>query len=158
MRPKTLIFSISCILATNRSLKLIPVEAKLVDFQLARYAPPALDIWTLIMLGSSRDFRQHHLQTLLNTYYQTFGDLLYGGGGLTVEIILPRSEYDAACERFALAGLIESLLFSHITLLPKQCSVLRRTLIVFCGTMASNAFVWKHSRKQLHIGTECRNY
>uniref|UniRef100_A0A4Y0BW49 CHK domain-containing protein n=1 Tax=Anopheles funestus TaxID=62324 RepID=A0A4Y0BW49_ANOFN len=110
-------------MANTSSMKLTPVEAKLVDFQLARYAPPVLDVWTLIMLCSSRDFRRQHLQTLLNIYYQTLGDLLESGcNGMRVEMIIPRAEYDAACEHFALAGLIESLLFGHITLLPKQAA------------------------------------
>ncbi|XP_041778691.1 uncharacterized protein LOC121597178 isoform X2 [Anopheles merus] len=108
--------------ANHESRRLIPVEAKLVDFQLARFAPPALDVWTLIMLCSTRAFRQQHLTALLDSYYQALGDLLLSNSSMNIEQIISRNEYSASCDCFALAGLIESLLFSHLTLLPKQAA------------------------------------
>ncbi|KFB39699.1 hypothetical protein ZHAS_00007272 [Anopheles sinensis] len=101
-------------------MKHIPVEVKLVDFQLARYAPPALDVCTLITSSTLRDFRRNSAPTLLNTYYEMVKELLSTNGNMDIEAVLPRSEFDASCAHFSLAGLIETMLFSHLTLIPKR--------------------------------------
>ncbi|ETN63401.1 Juvenile hormone-inducible protein [Anopheles darlingi] len=95
-------------------------DARLVDFQLARYAPPVLDVWTLLMLCTVRDFRRTHARSLLDWYYESLKELLTSAGGLEIERVVPRAQFDASCADFELAGLIESLLFSHLTLIPKR--------------------------------------
>lgn len=99
----------------------IPVEATLVDFQLARYAPPALDVLTLITITSNSEFRTVHLDRLLNAYYAHLCNELQCHD-IDVGVELPRNEFMATCRYFELAGLIESCLFSHMTLLPQELS------------------------------------
>ncbi|XP_052870135.1 uncharacterized protein LOC128275613 isoform X2 [Anopheles cruzii] len=96
-----------------------PVQAALVDFQLARYAPPALDVWTLLTLCTVREFRRTNAQPLLDHYYAALQKEL-SGGQMAPETVLPRAQYDDSCGHFRLAGLIETLLFSHLTLIPKR--------------------------------------
>lgn len=96
---------------------LLPVEAKLVDFQLARYAPPALDVLTLIANTTDRSFRDEHLVKLLDMYYCHLGSELQNHN-LDICVEYPRQEFDDSCRYYHLAGIIESALFGHLTLLP----------------------------------------
>ncbi|XP_055641915.1 uncharacterized protein LOC129778822 isoform X2 [Toxorhynchites rutilus septentrionalis] len=94
-----------------------PVSCMLLDFQLARYAPPALDVLTVIMLCSDSGFRREYLDALLNNYY---ADLVQHAACHNVNLaqVLPRNDFNASCKHYHLAGLIESCLFSHFTLIP----------------------------------------
>lgn len=98
---------------------MVPIEAKLVDFQLARYSPPAFDVMTLISLTSNSDFRKQHLSKLLDSYYFHLGNELIKHN-IDVNVELIREEFDESCKYYRLAGLIESSLYSHLTLLPKN--------------------------------------
>lgn len=101
----------------NGDTVVLPVEAKFVDFQLARYAPPALDLMTICMMVTSRQFRNVHLQLILDAYY-TYLEFFLRQHDLCVTVELPRDEFDESCRHYRLAGLIECCLFSHMTLLP----------------------------------------
>lgn len=46
-----------------------PKDAILVDFQLARWAPPAYEVLIFIYLNTNSEYRQKHLQYLLEAYY-----------------------------------------------------------------------------------------
>lgn len=98
---------------------LLPVESKLVDFQLARYAPPALDVLTLIGNTTERLFRDEHLVKLLDIYYCHLGSELKNHN-LNICEEYPRQEFDDSCRYYHLAGLIESALFGHLILLPED--------------------------------------
>lgn len=91
----------------------------LLDFQLSRYAPPALDVFTVITLGSVSDFRAKHLTTLLNAYYVALSDEL-AQNGLDIAQILPRNDFDGSCEHYHLAGLVENCLFNMTILVPME--------------------------------------
>lgn len=97
----------------------LPVDVKFVDFQLARYAPPALDLLTICTMVSTAAFRRDHLPAVLDAYYAHLGAVLRQHG-LSVAVELPRREFTISCEHFRLAGLIECCLFSHMTLLPRE--------------------------------------
>lgn len=97
----------------------LPVEAKFVDFQLTRFAPPALDVMTVCTMVTSRVFRHQHLARLLGAYY-THLDIVLQQHGLSVAVELPRRAFEASCDHYRLAGLIESCCFSHLILLPVE--------------------------------------
>jgi aminoglycoside/choline kinase family phosphotransferase len=46
-----------------------PSEATLVDFQIFRYCPPAIDLSMFMYLTTTRQFREQHLFSLLLTYH-----------------------------------------------------------------------------------------
>lgn len=113
----------------------LPVEAKFVDFQLARYAPPALDVMTICTMVTSSKFRQQYLSRLLSAYYTRLDSVLHQHG-LSVAVELPRLEFEASCEHYRLAGLIESCCFSHLVLLPDKM-----TQSIVGGSEAFSAFM-----------------
>lgn len=104
-------------LTNNRFLK--PIDGRLVDFQLARYCPPALDLLTLITLTTTLDFRHRYLVDLCKNYYHSLRTEL---DRLEIDVNeeVPLSEFWKSIEHYRMAGLIECLLFSQLTLLPEE--------------------------------------
>lgn len=98
-----------------------PLDAILVDFQLARWAPPAFDVMTFITVSTSSEFREQYLPELLDAYYIHFeAELKYNGISAASEI--SRGEWLASCEHYRLAALIETNLWLPIVLLPTHLS------------------------------------
>ncbi|XP_049762484.1 uncharacterized protein LOC126088388 [Schistocerca cancellata] len=48
-----------------------PESARLIDFQLVRYAPPVFDVMTILLLSTDQDFRDRHLHSLQQVYFST---------------------------------------------------------------------------------------
>lgn len=46
-----------------------PDSARLVDFQLLRYAPPVFDVMTILLLSTDRAFRERHQQSMQQAYF-----------------------------------------------------------------------------------------
>lgn len=97
-----------------------PVECKFVDYQLARYSPPALDLAELVYINSTQKVRIESLDDILNTYCDTFETELTNAN--FNEAISVRKEILESFKEFHLAGLIEAALFGHLTLLPPTMS------------------------------------
>lgn len=97
-----------------------PVACKLIDFQLARYAPPAFDLAQLVYINTTRATRAAHLDDVLNTYCD-FMEIELKRAQVDVAVF-PRTEILASFKEFHLAGLIESVVFGHLTLLPPSLS------------------------------------
>lgn len=119
MWKNNILFKYAKISEGNQRNKTLPVEAKFVDFQLARYAPPALDVMTICTMVTTSSFRQQHLDRLLDAYYTHLATVLRQHG-LSVAVELPLLQFEASCEFYRLAGLIESCCFSHMILLPTE--------------------------------------
>jgi thiamine kinase-like enzyme len=49
-----------------------PIECKIIDFQLTRFAPPAMDLATFVYSSSNREFRKIHLNEILKIYCDMF--------------------------------------------------------------------------------------
>ncbi|GAB0089205.1 uncharacterized protein DMENIID0001_037090 [Sergentomyia squamirostris] len=96
-----------------------PVDGRLVDFQLTRYAPPALDVVTLICNTTNSVLRNDKLNSLLDGYYKSLTREL-ARFAILAEDILPWDEFLESYEHYRLAGLIESVLFGHLTTLPQH--------------------------------------
>jgi thiamine kinase-like enzyme len=97
-----------------------PVECKFIDFQLARYGPPAFDLAALVYINSTKELRSHHLDDILNIYSDTFEMELKKAQ--VDPSILSRLEILESFKEFHLIGLIEASLFGHLTLLPPTMS------------------------------------
>lgn len=107
---------------TDRSKqKLKPVDGRLVDFQLSRYAPPALDLATFVYMCTTRETRQRHLDAIYENYYENLA-LELDRLGLSVHDELPRDTFDESIRHYSQAGMIEACLFSHVTLLSERTS------------------------------------
>ncbi|XP_062142383.1 uncharacterized protein LOC133850339 [Drosophila sulfurigaster albostrigata] len=94
-----------------------PLQCRFVDFQLARYAPPAMDLLTVLTIPTTSQFRAAHLNELLAEYYRFMGEFLKQAG-FDIANILPEAEYYNSVEEYRIVGLIESLLFCHLVILP----------------------------------------
>lgn len=93
-------------------------DCRFVDFQFSRYAPPAVDLATLIFTSTTFKFRQQHLENILNIYCDSFENELKLSK--INPAILSRDEIIKSFNGFRLAGLIEGAVFGHLTLLPSD--------------------------------------
>ncbi|XP_052890296.1 uncharacterized protein LOC128298569 [Anopheles moucheti] len=97
----------------------VPTGCALVDYQLARYVPPAYDINLLLYLTTSRQMRDEHLPSLLDHYYRCFRVMLERNQ-LNASDIFPRETFLRCCEHYRLAGLIHSTIISGEVTLPSR--------------------------------------
>lgn len=98
-----------------------PITCKLVDFQLARLSPPALDLVQFVHVNSTEEFRIKYLNDVINTYLSSLENELMRLQ-LDVSVLLSRSEILQSFNDYRLAGLIESALFGHLILVPSEIS------------------------------------
>ncbi|XP_016984274.2 uncharacterized protein LOC108048228 [Drosophila rhopaloa] len=98
-----------------------PLQCRLVDFQLARYAPPALDVLTVLTIPTSKAFRDAHLSELLAEYYRFMTEFLKRAD-LDIARFLPEQSFYESVEEYRSIGLIESCLFCHLVILPPSCT------------------------------------
>ncbi|XP_067008129.2 uncharacterized protein [Anabrus simplex] len=96
-----------------------PNEVRLLDFQLVRYAPPALDVMMFLHMVSSREFRRAHLEALLSLYYERFNGALQSHSVTTI----PWEEFRESCTYYAQAGRIMAPYFHHVYLMPAHLLV-----------------------------------
>ncbi|KAH8327372.1 hypothetical protein KR074_002282 [Drosophila pseudoananassae] len=82
-----------------------PVEAKLIDFQMSRYAPPVLDIVRYLYTCTEKPLRDEHFSAFMNTYYETLDQKLTSCG-LRIEETYPRSVFNRQLELYGVYGLI----------------------------------------------------
>lgn len=97
-----------------------PIECKFIDFQLARYSPPAFDLAQLVYINSTKRIQDSHLDDILNIYCDSFETELRKAA---VDVaVLPRTEIVESFKKYHLAGLIEGVVFGHLILLPPTMS------------------------------------
>lgn len=82
-----------------------PVDIRLLDWQICRYASPALDLMYFIFTASTSAFRDQHYSDLLNLYHGTLSDFLRQLGS-DPEALFPRKALDDQLARFGRFGLL----------------------------------------------------
>lgn len=97
----------------------IPVAAIFVDFQLVRYAPPALDLMVMLTITSTSEFRKQYFQRLCDSYYNHLTFELKNHS-IDIKTEYPRQQFYETCSFYKMVGLMESCLFSHLTILPED--------------------------------------
>ncbi|XP_001652108.2 uncharacterized protein LOC5568172 [Aedes aegypti] len=95
----------------------IPEECILVDFQLSRYTPPAYDISLLLSLTTSFEFRCKHMNSLLDSYYDTFQTVLTRNE-IDPSTVYTKQSFRDSCEHYRLAGQIHGCIIGPEVLLP----------------------------------------
>ncbi|XP_065172252.1 LOW QUALITY PROTEIN: uncharacterized protein [Atheta coriaria] len=73
------------------------ILAKVIDFQLCRYAPPAHDVTMLLHMATVSSQRKRSLNKFYNHYYQSLKTELTSLG-LDIDRILPLDEYEDTCK------------------------------------------------------------
>uniref|UniRef100_A0AAG5DDD3 CHK kinase-like domain-containing protein n=1 Tax=Anopheles atroparvus TaxID=41427 RepID=A0AAG5DDD3_ANOAO len=82
-----------------------PMDCVLVDFQLARYLPPAIDFMCALYLLTNRLQRDTSTDSFIDHYYGALqGKLTILG--LDIDTILSREEFDQSLTHYRLVGLI----------------------------------------------------
>lgn len=92
----------------------VPVETKVIDFQLARYSSPALDISFFVYSCTSQQLREEHYEDLLKAYHNSLSDMLRDLGSNPDELF-SYSDLQKELHEFARFGVgmgIESIPFS----------------------------------------------
>ncbi|XP_073838593.1 uncharacterized protein [Musca autumnalis] len=79
------------------------ISAKLIDFQLSRYASPVVDLMHYLCTSTDRDLRKKHFKELLDIYYETLtAHIEYYG--LQMEQIYPREIFLQHLKEFGIFG------------------------------------------------------
>lgn len=81
----------------------LPFAAKMIDFQLARFASPALDIMFFIYSCTTQELRESHFDDLLMTYHQSVGNIIQSFGS-DVEKVFPYSALMSELKEFGSFG------------------------------------------------------
>ncbi|XP_044748248.1 uncharacterized protein LOC123309280 [Coccinella septempunctata] len=97
------------------------LECKLIDFQLARYNPPAYDLMLALFLNTSNNLLQEHLGSLLDLYYSTFENMLLQYQ-LSAKEIFPKSLFFESVQYYKLPTLFEATFFTTNTLISPETS------------------------------------
>uniref|UniRef100_A0A182M746 CHK kinase-like domain-containing protein n=1 Tax=Anopheles culicifacies TaxID=139723 RepID=A0A182M746_9DIPT len=87
---------------------------RMIDFQLARYSSPVLDISFFVYSCTSQELRAAHYQDLLDAYYGGLAEMLRDLGS-DPEVVFPYSELEKELKQYARFGCgmgIESIPFS----------------------------------------------
>ncbi|XP_077292153.1 uncharacterized protein LOC143915394 [Arctopsyche grandis] len=95
------------------------VHCVLVDFQLIRYAPCALDLMCCLHLIASQTLRDQHLIHLINIYFDHLSNLIRSRG-FNPEEIIPKSTFIQDCDRYKQTALAEACLFGLTIWLPSS--------------------------------------
>ncbi|XP_067007731.2 uncharacterized protein [Anabrus simplex] len=97
----------------------VPVEVRIVDFQVVRYCPPATDIMAFLHLNTGREFREANEEKLLLLYHTSLAEEL-SKHGYQVDQLLPWSEFKESCEVYRAFGRIIAACYHHVNMLPKR--------------------------------------
>ena len=77
----------------------IPVQAKMIDFQLARYASPVIDIAFFIYSCTTEELREKYYDNLIKTYHETLTEFIKDFGS-NPEYLFPFSALEVRQDSF----------------------------------------------------------
>ncbi|XP_015431089.1 PREDICTED: uncharacterized protein LOC107187490 [Dufourea novaeangliae] len=99
-----------------------PLECCLIDFQLARYNPPAHDILCFLQFTTTRKLREEHSEDLFRVYHETMAEALQEAK-LDIANIFPWNEFIESIEDLRVMCITHGVLNIPIMLLePKAAS------------------------------------
>lgn len=87
----------------------IPVDIRLLDWQICRYASPVLDLMYFIFTASTKAFRDQHYEALLDVYHQSLSGFLRRLGS-DPEKLFPRKALDEQLQTFGRFGLLMAVM------------------------------------------------
>ncbi|GLH05568.1 Uncharacterized protein GBIM_11163 [Gryllus bimaculatus] len=96
-----------------------PIDVRLVDFQLIRYAPPANDIMCFLYLATDEEIRDKYSSQLMAIYHAHLSQNLRLHG-LNPEKILPWKELEESCRVYKTLGILISIHYNPVILLKEQ--------------------------------------
>ncbi|XP_055548778.1 uncharacterized protein LOC129732183 isoform X3 [Wyeomyia smithii] len=87
----------------------VPVDFRLLDWQISRYASPVLDLMYFIFSASNKAFRDQHYENLIDCYHQSLTSFLRRLGS-DPERLFPRKALDQQLKRFGRFGLLMAVM------------------------------------------------
>ncbi|KAK7869059.1 hypothetical protein R5R35_003003 [Gryllus longicercus] len=93
-----------------------PVEARMCDYQITRYTPPANDVTCFLYITTSRSFRAQYLSQLLALYHDHLSHNLRRHG-VDPEKVLPWEEFKESCEFYKKLGVLIACMYCPVTLI-----------------------------------------
>ncbi|XP_057666272.1 uncharacterized protein LOC130900003 isoform X1 [Diorhabda carinulata] len=96
-----------------------PICCKLVNFECARYSPPALDVLAFLYLTTSRDFRKKYMYEVVGMYYSYLEKNLKQAG-LKIEDVLPFTDFMESCEELKLFAIIQAAFYFPLILIDSN--------------------------------------
>lgn len=102
-----------------------PTNAMILDYQLVRHVPPAVDVMTFIYLTTSRSFRADYEQSICDHYYSVYCDNLdKDSKDRIADLGYDRKSFLSWCEQVRMFGLLEAAsIHPFILMEPKQAKV-----------------------------------
>ncbi|CAK9832998.1 hypothetical protein ANTRET_LOCUS9747 [Anthophora retusa] len=98
-----------------------PLECCLIDFQLARYNPPAHDILCFLQFTTTRQLREEHGEKLFKIYHETMAESLQEAG-LDIANVFPWKEFLQSIEDLRLMCITHGMLNIPIMLLDPSAA------------------------------------
>ncbi|XP_022909730.2 uncharacterized protein [Onthophagus taurus] len=86
----------------------IPTKVCLLDWQVARYGSPALDLSYFLFTCTDKEFRDHHYDDMIRLYYYTLCDHLNALGS-DPEVLLPFDVLQKELKEFSVVGMYMSI-------------------------------------------------
>lgn len=96
-----------------------PVECCLVDFQLARYNPPAHDILCFLQFSTTRKLRENHGKTLFKIYHDSMAAIMMEAG-LNISEVFSWDEFIESIQDLRIMCMIHGVLNTPIMLLDSD--------------------------------------
>lgn len=94
-------------------------DALIIDFQLARYAPPAHDVMMFLYLSQDNTFLLENEKEMLKYYYTALSKELQKNN-LAVDTYLSWPNFIESCEYYRDLGIIMRLFYFQLTLAPPE--------------------------------------
>ncbi|XP_076238164.1 uncharacterized protein LOC143181556 [Calliopsis andreniformis] len=98
-----------------------PVECCLIDFQLARYNPPAHDILCFLQFTTTRQLRDDHSEELYKVYHDSMAEALQESN-LDISKVFPWDEFMASIEDLRVMCMTHGILNMPIMLLEPSAA------------------------------------
>ncbi|KAG7211764.1 hypothetical protein KM043_011009 [Ampulex compressa] len=98
-----------------------PVECCLIDFQLARYNPPAHDVLCFLQFTTTRELRREHSESLFEIYHDSMAAALKEAS-LSISTVFPWEEFIESIEDLRTTSMTHGLLNIPIMLLDPQAA------------------------------------
>ncbi|OAD55823.1 hypothetical protein WN48_04235 [Eufriesea mexicana] len=98
-----------------------PVECCLIDFQLARYNPPAHDILCFLQFTTTRQLRDEHSEELFEIYHESMTEALHEAG-LDISTVFPWNDFLESIKDLRLMCIMHGVLNIPIMLIESSAA------------------------------------
>lgn len=103
----------------NNMLFTDSLECVFVDFQMARYTPPALDFFVTLFMNVEVNYLEKNLSYFIDFYYDTMRKIL-AKFDLDIDDLLPRNIFNQSLDVYKLPAFVEAVMYGTNTFISQQ--------------------------------------